>query len=80
MDKQVTIEIDDELARDICRLVQARSPNPMEGLVALVGSIWLLKAMYLETMSDERLATIVGEFMRSLPKIVRVQDPTHPLN
>jgi hypothetical protein len=49
----------------------------MEGLVALVGSIWLLKAMYLEAMSDEKLAGIVAEFMRSLPKIVRV-DPTHP--
>jgi hypothetical protein len=73
---EVTIKIDDELARDICRLVRERSPNPMEGLVALVGSIWLLKAMYLEAMSDEKMEGIVAEFMRSLPKVVRVQDPT----
>jgi hypothetical protein len=47
-------------------------------LVALVGSIWMLKAMYLGDTSDEALATLVAQLMRDSPKVVRVQDPTHP--
>jgi hypothetical protein len=72
----MTFEVDAELVTDICRLVRARSKSPMEGLVALVGSIWMLKAMYLEDTSDEALSTLVGDLMRASPKVVRVQD--HP--
>jgi hypothetical protein len=71
---EVTFEVDTELATDICRLVRARSNGPMEGLVALVGSIWMLKAMYLQDTSDETLSTLVGDLMRNSPKVVRVQD------
>jgi hypothetical protein len=80
VDREVSIAVDADLVTDICRLVRGRSSNPIEGLVALVGSIWMIKTMYLESLSDEGLATLVGNLMRDSPKVVRVQDPTHPLN
>jgi hypothetical protein len=72
---EVTIEVDIDLVKEICSLVRARSNNPMEGLAVLVGSICLLKATYLESVSDEVFVTLVGDLMRS-PKVVC--GPTSP--
>jgi hypothetical protein len=77
---EVTFEIDADLVTDICSLVRARSKNPMEGLVALVGSILMIKAMYLQDTSDETLSILVGDLMKASPKIVRAQDSTTVLN
>ena len=79
MVNQVIIEVavNAGLVSDICRLVRERSSSPMEGLAALVGSIWMLKAMYAEAASDESLEALVGALMRSSPKVVHVQDPAH---
>jgi hypothetical protein len=76
---EMTIEVDVELVAEICRLVRSRSKNPMEGLAVLVGSICLLKVTYLGSVSDEALAVLVADLLRS-PKVVCVENPTHPGN